>query len=124
MDAGLDIVLKTVPGADDMRAGFVERESVALAAIIDHFGNTRNNLPLANRSALVRALVEIRVKLAIDAEDSDRRLADVNHQASAFRHLFAGPYVNPLRCGWHIAPKIAPLKLGTTSAARNEAVVA
>ena len=105
MYACLDIVFETVPGADDMGARFVECKSVALAAAIDHFRNTRNELALANRAALVRAPVEIGIELAIDAENADRCVADVDDQAPAFRHLFTGSNVNPLRCGWHIAPK-------------------
>lgn len=89
-----------------MRARFIERKSVAFAAAIDRFCYTRNNLSLANRSALMRAPIEIGVEFALNAENSDCRFSDVNYNAPAFRHLFAGPHVNALRCGWHIAPKL------------------
>ncbi len=109
MHARLDVVFKAVPRADDVQIRFIESESVAFAALVNHFVHARNNFSLADGSALVRALIEIGVEIPTDAENSDGRLTDVHDQPAAFRHALARSYEYLLRSGWHIPPIAAIL---------------
>src|SRR5580658_9018364 len=77
MHSGLDVVFESVPRADDVEARLVESEATAFAARLDHFGDARNDFALADGPALMRAGIFPGIELAIDAENSDRFVANV-----------------------------------------------
>ncbi len=104
MHAGLDVVFESVPWADDVQVRLIESESVAFAARVNHFVHSRDNFPLADGSALVRALVKIGVEVSANAKNADGGIAHVHDQTPAFRHLLARSYEYLLRSGWHTPP--------------------
>src|SRR5271155_6075893 len=97
MCSRLNAELETVPGADDVQPGLVERKALAFAALLDHFRDARNDFALANGTTLMRAAIVIGVDLAPSAEDSDRRVANVNNEASALLQFASGAGVDS---GW------------------------
>ena len=80
MPACLDVVFESVPRAYDVQVRFVEGESMAFAAFVDHFVHARDDFPLADRPALVSAFVQIGVEFSARAKNADRGLADINDQ--------------------------------------------
>src|SRR5208282_573371 len=107
MLAGPDVVFEAVPWANDVQPRFVERKTAAFSSFVDHFRNARDDLPLADGSALMRTGVQIRVQFPFHAEDADRGVAYVDYQTAAFRHTLAGADISPLRCCRHGSPKLA-----------------
>src|SRR5579875_322258 len=101
MHPGFDVVFVAMPGTNDVQPVLVERESSACPVFVDHLGDPRDDLPLADRPAFMRAAILVGVELALKPEDADGHSSHVDDQASAFRHFVARSDKHFLRGGWH-----------------------
>lgn len=87
MPAGADIELEAVPGTDDIQRAGAVMNSKATALGIESLLDPLHQLSLADRAALVRAIVAPRVKLAVDAKHADLDLFVDNNLALSIGHL-------------------------------------
>src|SRR5262245_41796738 len=85
--AGTHVELEAVPRADDVQRAGAVMDAEAAALRVEAFLDALHQLALADRAALVRALVAPRIVGAVDAEHADLDLVVDDDLALAVRHL-------------------------------------
>src|SRR5688500_17580564 len=89
MRPGFDLELVAMPRADDAHLGFVEGIAGRYLSVVDDFTDGRNDQPLTDRPAHVRARVFVSEQVAIDTEDANGSVADVDDETAFFRDAIA-----------------------------------
>ncbi|HEY4921817.1 MAG TPA: hypothetical protein VII40_17070 [Xanthobacteraceae bacterium] len=90
MTAGTHVELEPVPGTDDIERARTLVDAEAAAVGVEALLGSLHQLSLADRPALVRALVAPRIERAVHAEDADLYIVVDDDSAPTVRYFVLG----------------------------------